>query len=224
MVRTVIYILICSIFKSSLCLATPIAISIGAHCEVAIQLRQQSIRSEAFPFDWITSANCEGVIQACKDDLAYCIDPSYFREENGLITNAYQFYFVHDFSIKTLYSDDEKERINAAHPDFEKYCRRIKRFNELLSTTQEHIVFIRISHITDEQARQFVAVMQERYPQVSFTLAVVLEIYDADPSFDWDIPQAKVFYLAEKNEDGSPKAGRSDEWKSIFYELGLIES
>lgn len=200
--------------------------SLGAHCEIATQLRHHNIRTEAFPFDWVTSAAFEGVIQAYKDGLIYFVDPAYFREENSLIVNAYNCFFVHDFSLKSgyKYGKNEPGLIHGMHPDFEKYERRIKRLNELLSTTQEPVVFIRISHITDEQARQCVEVIQERYPQLLFTLAVVLETYDAHPAYDWqNIPHVTVFYLAEKNEDGSPKVGRNDEWRNIFYRLGLIE-
>jgi len=145
-------------------------IPIGVDCGVATALRKYGVRSRAFPFDWTVTYN--GVSTCAADNFRRFLPTASDR------INDYDVFFMHDFLDAACVSDKEK------------YLRRISRFQEVLASTDEEVVFIRRGHgnhhhlehegrymdiksdIVD--ARDLAAVLRERYMRLKFRIVVIL--------------------------------------------------
>jgi hypothetical protein len=145
-------------------------IPIGVDCGVATALRKYGVRTWAFPFDWTVTYN--GVSACVADNFRRFLPTS--RER----INDYDVFFMHDFLDAACDSDKEK------------YLRRISRFQEILATTDEEVVFIRRGHGNHQHlehegrymdiksdivdARDLAAVLREQYPRLNFRIVVIL--------------------------------------------------
>ena len=143
---------------------------IGIDCGLATYLRDHQVRTCALPFDWVVSYN--GVAKCIEDDFHQFIPASNQRH------NPYDIYFWHDFTARTF------------EQDISKYKRRIERFQTILATSQEEVLFIRKGHAGHhhteqnskfsairsdlEDAEALDAVLQQKYPMLRYKLIVVL--------------------------------------------------
>jgi hypothetical protein len=145
-------------------------IPIGIDCGLATYLRDHHLRTCALPFDWVVSYN--GVAKCIEDDFRQFIPPSNQRH------NHYDIYFWHDFTAHTFDQDTVK------------YKRRIERFETILATSQEEVLFIRKGHAGHHHTEQnstittirsdledteaLDIVLQRKYPMLRYKLIVVL--------------------------------------------------
>lgn len=148
-------------------------IPIGVDCGVATALRKYGVRTWAFPFDWTVTYN--GVSACVADNFRRFLPTDATASER---INDYDVFFMHDFLDAACVSDKEK------------YLRRISRFQEVLATTDEEVVFIRRGHGNHQHlehegrfldiksdivdARDLAAVLKERYPRLNFRIVVIL--------------------------------------------------
>lgn len=95
-------------------------VSLGPNCSIGDFLRDSRLRKAAYPFDWITSYDLEGVIQLLDEDFLHFLDDDFlvpFDSYSKLVNLHYHLEFIHD--------GDFVELIKA------KYTRRIERFRNL---------------------------------------------------------------------------------------------
>lgn len=143
-------------------------IPIGVDCGVATALRKCGARQWAFPFDWTVTYN--GVSACVADNFSRFMPVAADR------INDYDVFFMHDFL------DGAASAV--------KYERRISRFQELLATTDEEVVFIRRGHGNHQHlehegrfldiksdivdAGDLAGVLTARYPRLKFKVVVIL--------------------------------------------------
>ena len=143
-------------------------IPIGVDCGVATALRKYGARQWAFPFDWTVTYN--GVSACVADNFSRFMPLAADR------INEYDVFFMHDF-------------LDGAS-DKDKYERRISRFQDLLATTDEEVVFIRRGHGNHQHlehegrymdiksdivdAGDLAGVLTARYPRLKFKVVVIL--------------------------------------------------
>jgi len=118
-------------------------ISFGSDCAIAYHLSRLGLRTQSYPFDWITTPHIvpclvdrfehftEGWIRK-KQVIAPAIHDEWQDQDETMIrmTNAYGFTFLHDVGIHT-----ELDTVK------EKYTRRIQRFQTVMmdETIQKHV-------------------------------------------------------------------------------------
>lgn len=98
-----------------------IIIPIGSDCQITFALRDNGLRQQAFPFDWVVSYG--GVADIIKNKFRGYLPTSATKVHSDT-------YFMH----------------NTFPDDLEQLNTRINRFLELLNTSTEEIVFIRRGH------------------------------------------------------------------------------
>lgn len=146
-------------------------IPIGVDCGVATALRKYGCRRWAFPFDWTVTYN--GVSACVADNFSRFMPVAADR------INDYDVFFMHDF-VATA----------SASASAVKYERRISRFQDLLATTDEEVVFIRRGHGNHQHlehegrfldiksdivdAGDLAGVLTARYPRLKFKVVVIL--------------------------------------------------
>ncbi|MBA3815914.1 MAG: hypothetical protein H0X29_05240 [Parachlamydiaceae bacterium] len=200
---------------------TPIAISIGGMCYVALALKHYGIRKEAYPFDWVISPTAS-LIKVINEDFLNYFSPEYIAG----VTNVYTgIAFVHDFpnSLKEAYypeADLEKnyssEKESELQWNYEKYNRRINRFIAVLSSDKP-VVLIR-SEATREEALLIRDLFRFKYPLLNLKLVVInhnLEVHGGV----WNEEGILNYYLpTERNVDYN-----GPEWKQIVKDTNLIK-
>ena len=150
-----------------------IIISIGVDCGVAEMLKKYNLRKTAYPFDWIVTYH--GVSEIIKNNFIDYIPEINDKTEiidgkPNIFNDLYGTKFIHDNF------PDKKE--------YEKYERRIKRFNDILNS-KEDIIFIRKSHAYHnhkeysikndyEEVIEFDNYLQEYYPNLKYTIYLIL--------------------------------------------------
>src|SRR5271156_6690476 len=77
---------------SDLSSKAPLCISLGHSCGPAIHLRYFKLRTEAYPFDWITS-HFDSLYQALKDDFKYFL--SDLKNKPGYCDGVIDYYGFH---------------------------------------------------------------------------------------------------------------------------------
>ena len=118
-----------------------LALSLGAPCQPAEQLRRHGLRSFSGPFDWTVLESVPCLIKAIESKF-----DNYFSFNNLVLKGRhdhtylifdqlYQCMSVHDFP---LVANDNIDMIFDAYPLFiEKMQRRIKRFYERISQSKK---------------------------------------------------------------------------------------
>lgn len=163
-------------------------VSLGGHCEVAIQLRHHNLRTEAFPFDWMHTTDHEKFLQLLDEDFQFFVDPSYLFPNpihpEMLENSRYLCEFRHDGPTNPLASFEEHVQELSS-----KYARRIERFRKLREY-KGHIFFLRTAYetnhggphyfwqqsqerITTDQAKELQAALHRFFPETHFTLAII---------------------------------------------------
>ena len=124
--------------------ASTLYVSLGSYCEAAGSLRENKLRTEAFPFDWLLTFNQEKLISLLENDFSFFLEEKYlFRDPNRLsaVENSYyEMEFRHDFLEES--GEEFKKNLQEIQ---EKYDRRIQRFREL-KNHKGKVVFIRVAY------------------------------------------------------------------------------
>lgn len=174
----------------------PLFVSLGSSCEVAMELRRCSLRSVAFPFDWLLTLNHDLFIDLLNENFNHFLDKNSFSMHPGnskIIENhLYQVEFRHDppelvvGSLEEIYKHQLGEILS-------KYSRRIERFRELRNYPGK-IFFIRAAYnfagnenvcwgdfysgksqavYTPTQIRELRKTLETYFPGVNFTLIII---------------------------------------------------
>jgi Putative papain-like cysteine peptidase (DUF1796). len=175
-----------------LCGKGPLFVSLGSHCEVAVKLRENKLRSTAFPFDWMHTFVHETFLTLLKDDFLYFSDPqALFQHPTHphVLENAiYQIEFRHDWPFETLETNPFRYQEQLKRLQ-KKYERRISRFRKLAAYPGK-VFFIRtaferendphaywlkegVESISLIQAEEIKAALTHLFPHLNFTLVIV---------------------------------------------------
>lgn len=210
-------------------------INLGNDCEPAWNLSFYNLRKEAFPLDWLSTRDFEGLIKLIYDDFKFFLDPKYLIWDGDKIRNTYyNLNFVHDFPTEKTRTINENTDVTDSDQlilknflDFLpivkiKYERRIERFYTALKSNDK-IVFFR-THITPGQAKNFVKLMKNRFPYTNYLLVVVHN--NEKFNYNWDILKVNSFYSAKNTANKSLLQSWFDHnlWKSIFFSLGINQN
>lgn len=146
-------------------------ISIGADCGMADFCKKYNLRNMSLPFDWVGS--CQGVSK--------CIDEDFtdFIPELGNTINKYEIHFHHNFIDRDKYDEDKA-----------RFLRRIERFQNILQTSKDEIIFCRKGHGTHnhhdhtgkysdlkndiDDAEELDRILSTRYPNLNYKIIVML--------------------------------------------------
>lgn len=134
---------IISNMKEEYKLKTPIFISLGSRCNVAIHLKRTALREASFPFDWLSCSDLNIYTEFIRKNFSnFCLPINLIRlnrsGKHAWIEDVkFGVFFLHDFPLELT--------INQAINDVrEKYNRRIIRFYETLAIGRP-IIFVRSS-------------------------------------------------------------------------------
>ena len=198
-------------------------ISLGQNCMVSTALRDNNLRQEAYPFDWIVSP-FNSLYKALDENFKNFLsaDSLTIREfDHYGVLDSYGFHFVHDFPA-ILPNDSFAELIGENHvtggilrddwrnfiPDVQaKYLRRIERLHNLLSSS-ETVFLIRHGDTTKDQAILLRDWLIKKYPNLNFTL-IILDVCN-DIKENWQLNNIINLYLDEKDPE---------QWKVFFKTL-----
>jgi len=170
----------------------PIFVSLGSHCEGAVFLRENKLRTQAYPFDWLLSSSHNQFISLLDTDFEFMTDESYFIRHPvhpSVIENSYyEIEFRHDwfFPDTTLSLDRCSEQVEKIQT---KYQRRIERFRQLRHCSNK-VFFIRVAFeylnepnpywkkegieiITATQAIEIKEALHRYFPDLNFTLVII---------------------------------------------------
>jgi hypothetical protein len=206
---------------------TPVVIPLGSSCHISTEMRCHNIRDQAFPFDW-NITTFDSLYRILDEDFAHFLDQNYLtlREDRYSVINTYYgIEFRHDFPNDNPKINKHQQldipphemaefKIATDYLDFlesvnEKYQRRIQRFYEVASSSQQ-VIFIRYGLTTKEEAIQLQELLHRKFPALNFILVICGE--GEGIKSDWQIPGIKNFYARPVKED----------WTKIFTELKLI--
>jgi hypothetical protein len=117
-----------------------IFVSLGSTCEISHILKNNQLRKQAFPFDWITTIDSEKFIKLIQEDFKYFLDRKYListgKDPFPLLNTYYNIEFLHDGVFNNELFDINMQKFQ------EKYMRRINRFRDLSGK----VVFLRHSY------------------------------------------------------------------------------
>ncbi len=202
-------------------LTNPLFVSLGSHCEAAVQLRENQVRKGAFPFDWLITLNHEKFIALLNDDFRFFLDEqSVFRDPVNppvLENHHYEIEFRHDWPFSDL-KWDEQRYAHQLKTMREKYERRIARFREIRNHPG-HVFFIRTAYDFEngggnywwnekyappnaQQAKELREALERYFPDLNFTLIIIN--YDEDNLPKIEGVEGVVEYKvrkSHKNED-----------------------
>ncbi|MDR3550254.1 MAG: DUF1796 family putative cysteine peptidase [Candidatus Babeliales bacterium] len=219
-----------SMFLPTVIESQPLLISLGNDCQPTLRLRQFRLRSIAYPLDWVKTNNFDGVCALIEEEFAHYLSPDFLEYRSGddyVSNNHYDVQFFHDFpthkNANVAQDGENWGYVESNYLDFlpqikQKYAPRIKRFFDVLKSTNE-VIFFRV-RINTYQAKKFVNIMTKKYPHLHYTLVVVHD--NTSLNYDWDIPHVRNFYI--NKYDASVESWFYDqEWLKIFKELHLIK-
>lgn len=199
----------------------PLFVSLGAHCEAAIQLRDHKFRSGAYPFDWLITLNHEKLIALLNEDFQFFLDERCFFQDPDhptVVENShYQIEFRHEWPFSDLRVDSfryEKQLQTIR----EKYSRRLARFRAIRDY-RGPVFFFRVAYDFQNggenywwdgkylptnamQAAELRDALKCYFPDTNFTLILINYIEDHLPAIV-DIPGVIEFKIrkADKFED-----------------------
>jgi len=213
----------------------PVFVSLGWDCEPALSLRNLELRTEAYPFDWNNTPQFSQICNMIKNKFKDFLNPLFLKHNGASIKHTqYEIEFRHDFPSLTPHGTtgivDFDSSLQPYYGGFivdnfldflpiiaEKYTRRINRFLELLSSTKK-IVFIR-THLTPEDAKQFVTLMETYYPNLNYQLIGLQS--NNDIILKWEqIPSVKIYHTQTKHTHNGGWI-QPQEWLEIMTQYGL---
>jgi len=224
-----IMIIICAC--QNFLLAEPTVVSLGSDCQVAINLRLNQLRKEAYPFDWTITENFDSVVDSIEDNFAHWLDPSHLEYKGKQIYNTYyDISFVHDFPIvgkPGVSPEGDQQGFGLIVSNFmqylpaaqEKFQRRITRFQTLLHSSTP-VVFVR-AYASPKAAKRFITLMKSRYPQLPFLLVVMCR--ECLLKAPWNIENVRNFYASDEKGNEFNWWWSHSTWKKAFIKVGLIK-
>jgi hypothetical protein len=162
-------------------------VSLGSVCRPTATLRLCGLRKAAFPFDWLVSFDCDGIIRILEDDFREFLNEIYFipfGPDSHLLQNYYHLEFIHDGSFDFDHYFENMERLKT------KFQRRIARFRHL-NEFQGKVFFIREAYqfsttdphrwyqfkdnikISDEYAIKLYDALKNYFPKLDFSLIII---------------------------------------------------
>lgn len=197
-----------------------IAISLGAPCQVAEQLRKRGLRTFAGPFDWTVLESVDCLIKAID-----CGFKDYFHMDNLenrgrhdhtwlIFDKEYQCMSVHDFPLV------EEDHIFDVYPEFmEKMNRRIKRFYERIESSS-CTLFVRM-HASYEDTKRLSECLR-KLTNNRYCLIVVNETESYDfIEEDWDIPN--TYAARVRQTPDMPWQGYDPHWDKILEGISVTD-
>ncbi len=201
-----------------------IAISLGAPCQPAEQLRQHGLRTFSGPFDWTVLEDVSSLIRAIDHKFE-----NYFNLKNLVIKGKhdhtylvfdeqYQCMSVHDFPhVK----NDDPNLVFSAYPSFiEKMYRRIDRFYEKIQKS-EKTLFVRY-HASYEDT---IALQQclSNLTNNKFALIILNESHSENLiEEDWDVDNT---YAAQINQGPQVSwQGYTPHWDYILDGISICDN
>ena len=160
-------------------------VPLGCDCMVALQLREQGLRFEAFPFDWNFSFLLDKVIQLLNDDFQYFLDPDHLKITSP--QEVMNFSYMIEFKHEGPFFDQQRKTISSEA--YNKYQRRISRFRDLRNYPGK-VIFIRsafdyyrfpfhdygderMGMITTAEAMALEKTLERYFPSLDFTLVII---------------------------------------------------
>jgi len=176
-------------------------IPIGVDCGNAGFLKENNLRSSAFPFDWIVTY--DGVSKIIKDNFKGFVP----NNNNNLFNSNYN----------TLYINSHNYFPN----DIEKIVRRINRFKEILENSKEEIIFIRKGHAPHhhqeqsarsccivkndiKDAEELDIILKEKYPELNYKIIIILicgSCFDTNKTYKPTSNNIKIHNIATSKVD-----------------------
>jgi hypothetical protein len=170
-------------------------IPIGVDCGNANLLKEHSLRSFSFPFDWVVTYNG---VSKCFDDNFLNFIPTDLTTR----INEYNMYFMHDFAKETFDIDKIK------------YTKRIKRLINILENIDEEIIFLRKGHSIHhhdehngrftnikndiDDAKDLETVFSKKYKYLNYKIIVILicgKCFDSTKVYDSHSDKIDVYNI-----------------------------
>jgi hypothetical protein len=168
----------------------PLFISLGAHCETAIQLNRLNLRKASFPFDWLVTRDYRNICNLLDTNFENFLNKfNYTPMQNPavLLNLEHQIEFHHEWPKHLEYWPGAFDFQFSLFS--EKYKRRIERFRSLRNYPGT-IVFVRIpfdrdrdpdprfahqyySQISLDQANKIRTSLINYFPSTHFILAII---------------------------------------------------
>ncbi|HSW71923.1 MAG TPA: DUF1796 family putative cysteine peptidase [Chlamydiales bacterium] len=189
-------------------------VSLGGYCEPAMQLRNHTLRTEAFPFDWMLTLNHEKFLLLLDNDFQFFLDENYLfqhpKDSSTLENSYYECEFTHHQSSNP--AEGVAFHLQEITP---KYERRIERFRKLREYKAK-VIFIRSAYffstgehyywwnpdqayITNEQAVTLKKALDRFFPLLDFKLVIVN--YTEKKMEHFDIADGVIeFQIRKKHE------------------------
>ncbi len=188
-----------------------IFISLGGACQPAIHLRQNGLRKNAYPFDWINTS-AKSLCLLLENDFQNFFDKEHIAEANipysggkCYMNKRYNILFFHEFK-------DENDFKNNFEKVKEKYERRIKRFYEALHSGQP-IFFIR--HImTRIETDELNNLIQNKFPNLKYNLLVIDSSEEVKQ--DWQMKNVFNRYMETARYDNATDPKYNNAWTNLF--------
>jgi len=170
---------------------TVLFVSLGSHCEPAIQMNFHKVRKRAFPFDWTFVSGHDNFIKILKEDFQ-----NFFLPENLTLSKEYGWiindsYYHMDFRHE--FEDPAAEITDAVYLEVlekskEKFQKRINRFRQL-KHFEGKVIFFKMANsfdpkhnvwhsyyepeITSSQAVELRDALKEYFPGLNFLLVII---------------------------------------------------
>lgn len=198
-----------------------IFISLGMNCGPGRQFEKKKLTEAFFPFDWCIS-DFESIYEALKNDFSNYLEKESLEvlhhPENAkhrvVHDHTYNIRYLHDFTL-------EGEPLNDYEQIRTKYFRRIDRLYRACSQRTKKVYFFRTS-ITKKQSLQLNQLIQQKFPQLNYTLVVINETKEFKKK--WHQKNVRNFFLPGCKEAMMDKlkdvmAG----WDKIFIDLAILK-
>lgn len=140
------------------------AISLGARCDTAFQIKRSGFGRSGYPLDWIKSAQFQAVTKLIEIRFkGFFALEDLDRRGDYVANKRWGFHYIHDF-VKDDLSTFEQVKV--------KFDRRIKRFLEVLDGT-DPIAFIRHDSANEKEILELDQVLQRFYPQLPYKIVLI---------------------------------------------------
>lgn len=182
-----------------------IIIPIGVDCGIADFLKKYNLRTISLPFDWAVSYN--GVSKCIEDDFKYFTEPLTNR------INIYDIYFHHDFQENAAVLQEHEQ-------DRQKYARRCQRLLNILTDSNEEIIFCRKGHAIHhhyehnnkysdiandiEDAEKLDIILSNKYPNLNYKIIVILvcsHCFDPNTTYTSTSDKIEIYNIATTYAD-----------------------
>ncbi|WP_437828119.1 DUF1796 family putative cysteine peptidase [Niallia taxi] len=193
-------------------------LSLGENCIPALKLRKFNLRQIAGPFDWVGTPKLKNVSALISANFADFLNPSnlivpqYASEEDVLVVDSVNHIsFNHDFKtdVNTLTNLPSLPQVQ------EKYCIRINRFIDMLTTSQR-LLFIR-TNATIADILELERILSQKVKNQYSILVVNHTSVNKLLELDWNI--SNVCSIELPNEE--IWEGNDGWWESIFQGITL---